>query len=97
MIIPGRVVIPNLVKGVRSVKQQIQPCGIDLTLKRVFKFGSAGTVDFDNSLRKKVSYIEQLGGYPCGQNQTRSGGIGITKTSPSGIPSRRIVAVAGRQ
>jgi hypothetical protein len=97
MIIPGRAIIPNPVKGIRSVKQQTQPCDIDLMLKRVFEFGSACAVDFDNSLRKKVSYIEHPPGYFPGQNQTRSGSIGITKASANGISPRRIAAGAVRQ
>jgi dUTP pyrophosphatase len=58
MIIPGRALVPKLVNGIRSVTHQTQPCGVDLTLKRVFKFTSAGTIDFDNSLRTKANYSE---------------------------------------
>jgi len=31
---------------------QIQPCGIDLTLNKIFTWTSTGTIDFDNSARK---------------------------------------------
>ncbi|KAF8529946.1 deoxyuridine 5'-triphosphate nucleotidohydrolase [Gautieria morchelliformis] len=59
MIIPGRAVMARqIVCGVRSSKNQIQPCGIDLSLKRVLRWTSAGVVDFDNVHRKASTTAE---------------------------------------
>ncbi len=38
---------------------QYQPCGIDITLKEVYGFKSAGLIDFDNSERK-ISEVEPV-------------------------------------
>jgi deoxycytidine triphosphate deaminase len=59
MIIPGRAVMARqIVCGVLSSKNQIQPCGIDLSLKRVLRWTSAGAVDFDNVHRKTSTTTE---------------------------------------
>ncbi|KAL1621400.1 hypothetical protein SLS56_009179 [Neofusicoccum ribis] len=56
MILPGRSLISRkIVSGVASTPLQAQPCGVDLTLKRVLTWTSAGTVDFDNRLRQPAS------------------------------------------
>lgn len=55
MLLPGRSVIPKIIGNVRSAKIQAQPCGVDLTLKRVKTWTSPGSVDFDNSLRLNAS------------------------------------------
>ncbi|KAN0110607.1 putative dUTP diphosphatase Dut [Hyaloscypha variabilis] len=53
MILPGRaVILQNIVRNVRSAPIQTQPCGIDLTLKRVLTFTSPGLIDFTNMHRK---------------------------------------------
>lgn len=53
MIIPGRIVFNrSIITHLRAPTHQIQPCGIDLTLKRVLKWTSPGTIDFDNTHRK---------------------------------------------
>ena len=31
---------------------QLQPCGVDMTLKEAYKFSSSGKIDFDNKERK---------------------------------------------
>ncbi|KAF8806345.1 deoxyuridine 5'-triphosphate nucleotidohydrolase, partial [Phlegmacium glaucopus] len=55
MIIPGRTVFNRaIVQGLLSAKHQVQPCGIDVTLKRVLQWKSAGVVDFDNVHRKNA-------------------------------------------
>lgn len=41
-----------------SPSHQVQPCGIDLTLKRVLQWKSAGVIDFDNKNRKTASTEE---------------------------------------
>jgi dUTP pyrophosphatase len=56
MILPGRVIArQNIVQAIQSAKQQIQPCGIDLTLKRVLVWKTPGVVDFDNSRRENAA------------------------------------------
>lgn len=58
MILPGRSIIPAIISNVRSAKIQAQPCGVDLTLKRIKKWTSQGSVDFENSLRVNASTVE---------------------------------------
>ena len=47
----------KLIEGLHS--SQFQPCGIDITLKEVYRFKSAGLIDFDNSERK-ISDVEPV-------------------------------------
>jgi deoxycytidine triphosphate deaminase len=59
MIIPGQAVLSRqIVCAIRSSKHQMQPCGIDLSLKRVLRWESAGVVDFDNAHRKTSATAE---------------------------------------
>jgi len=58
MILPGRSLIPKIISNVRSAKIQAQPCGVDLTLKRIKTWTSPGSIDFDNSLRLTASTVE---------------------------------------
>jgi deoxycytidine triphosphate deaminase len=52
MILPGAQALRlGLIRNLTSESLQVQPCGIDLTLRRVLKVKSAGVVDFDNSRR----------------------------------------------
>jgi dUTP pyrophosphatase len=53
MILPGRSLASKIVKDIRSPTLQIQPCGLDLTLKSVSRWSSHGVIDFDNSRRVK--------------------------------------------
>lgn len=53
MILSGREIIARqLVRNLRNVGLQQQPCGVDLTLRQVFKWTSAATIDFDNAKRQ---------------------------------------------
>ncbi|KFY67159.1 hypothetical protein V496_01733 [Pseudogymnoascus sp. VKM F-4515 (FW-2607)] len=53
MILSGlEIVTRHLVRNLRHVAQQQQPCGVDLTLSQVSKWTSAATVDFDNTKRQ---------------------------------------------
>lgn len=53
MILSGcEIVARQLVRNLRNVGQQQQPCGVDLTLHQVSKWTSAATIDFDNSKRQ---------------------------------------------
>jgi len=59
MIIPGHSLLArNIVTGLKSATQQVQPCGIDLTLRRVLQWKTAGVIDFDNSHRKTADTVE---------------------------------------
>jgi dUTP pyrophosphatase len=58
MILPGRSAIPKIISNTRSPTIQTQPCGVDLTLKRIKTWTSAGVVDFDNALRLNASTAE---------------------------------------
>ena len=58
MVIPGqKLKSMGMVEGLSS-DSQVQPAGIDLTVKSVFRFDGAGAVDFDNSRRKLPNTIE---------------------------------------
>jgi dUTP pyrophosphatase len=55
MIIPGRkLILQKIIQNVRSTNIQAQPCGVDLTLKRILTWKSSGTLDFDNSRRSNA-------------------------------------------
>lgn len=59
MIIPGRSLITrSIIRNVKSPALQTQPCGVDLTLKRVLKWTSPGVIDLDNKLRQTASTEE---------------------------------------
>ncbi|EEQ28217.1 putative dUTP diphosphatase [Microsporum canis] len=59
MILPGHsLVARNIITGLVSPSLQIQPCGVDLTLSKVLTWTSAGTIDFDNSQRRKAATNE---------------------------------------
>jgi dUTP pyrophosphatase len=58
MILPKQhLETAKLMDGLHS--SQFQPAGIDITLKEVYSFKSAGTIDFDNSERE-ISQVEPL-------------------------------------
>lgn len=58
MIISGRSLLTRaIIRNVQS-PSQAQPCGVDLTLKRVMKWTSPGVIDLDNNLRKTASTEE---------------------------------------
>lgn len=59
MIIPGRIAVSHkVITGVISATQQTQPCGVDLTLKRVMTWSSAGVIDFDNTQRRTAQTVD---------------------------------------
>lgn len=59
MIIPGRVAVARkIISNLHCPPHQIQPCGIDLALKRVLAWSSSGTIDFYNTYRKAASTVE---------------------------------------
>lgn len=60
MILPGAAVIRRgLVRNLPSAKLQQQPCGVDLTLRRVLEWTTAATVDLDNSKRVTAQVKEK--------------------------------------
>jgi dUTP pyrophosphatase len=53
MILPGRTAASRkVIANLLSATHQTQPCGVDLTLKRVMLWTSPGAIDFDNTNRK---------------------------------------------
>ncbi|EFQ98629.1 deoxyuridine 5'-triphosphate nucleotidohydrolase [Nannizzia gypsea CBS 118893] len=59
MILPGHALVSRkIIQGLISPSLQIQPCGVDLTLKRVLTWTSAGSVDLNNSHRQTASTKE---------------------------------------
>jgi dUTP pyrophosphatase len=53
MILPGKAALSRaIIHHTINLTTQIQPCGVDLTLKRVLSWTSAGSIDFDNTRRK---------------------------------------------
>lgn len=61
MILPGhRIISQSILRGITSPHHQVQPCGVDLSLKNIFRWTSAGVIDFDNSFRKTAATEEIL-------------------------------------
>lgn len=59
MILPGQSLITRkIIQGLTSSTVQTQPCGVDLTLKRVLTWTSHGSIDFDNTRRQTASTKE---------------------------------------
>jgi dUTP pyrophosphatase len=59
MILPGRSLITrSIIRNVQHPKLQVQPCGVDLTLKCVLKWTSPGIIDLDNQLRQTAATEE---------------------------------------
>lgn len=53
MVVSGEKLIKNnIVRNFLDKNNQTQPCGVDLTLKQIICWKSAGIIDFDNSKRK---------------------------------------------
>ncbi|KAF7171953.1 hypothetical protein CNMCM5623_004228 [Aspergillus felis] len=59
MIIPGRALLTRaILRNVQNPTLQVQPCGVDLTLKRVLTWTSPGTIDLENQRRQTASTSE---------------------------------------
>lgn len=52
MIVPGKKLLEGKMVSELLSESQLQPCGVDLTLKEVHSFEDAGEIDFDNSKRR---------------------------------------------
>ncbi|KAF3077073.1 putative deoxyuridine 5'-triphosphate nucleotidohydrolase [Trichoderma lentiforme] len=60
MLMSGASIVKQgIVRNLRSATQQLQPCGVDLSLRRVLAWTSPATIDFDNSHRQ-VANISEL-------------------------------------
>ncbi|VVB67916.1 Deoxyuridine 5'-triphosphate nucleotidohydrolase [Candidatus Norongarragalina meridionalis] len=53
-----RLVAEGAVTDLRDAEKQLQPASVDLTVSRIFRFCSAGAIDFDNSERKMAETEE---------------------------------------
>ncbi len=51
MILPKHELLERKLVSNFVGDEQFQPCGVDLTLQKVFRFASSGKIDFDNSAR----------------------------------------------
>ncbi|KAF8078152.1 putative dUTPase [Lyophyllum atratum] len=60
MLLPGKQIVSlAIIRNMSSPLHQIQPCGVDLSLKSIFRWKTAGVIDFDNSARQN-SATEQV-------------------------------------
>jgi dUTP pyrophosphatase len=55
MLSGASIVSRAIVRNLRSAAEQQQPCGVDLTLRRVHVFTSQATIDFDNTRRRAAN------------------------------------------
>jgi len=68
MILSGASIIRRgIVRNLLSATQQLQPCGVDLSLHRVLTWTSPATIDFDNSHRQAADASEL---HFCGKTKT---------------------------
>ncbi|RHZ47421.1 putative dUTP diphosphatase Dut [Aspergillus thermomutatus] len=59
MILPGRALLTRaIIRNVQNPALQVQPCGVDLTLRRVLTWTSPGTIDLENQRRQTASTTE---------------------------------------
>ncbi|KAI0456840.1 dUTPase-like protein [Xylaria acuta] len=58
MLSGASIVKHAIVRNLRSSIQQVQPCGVDLSLQRVLRWTSPATIDFDNSSRQAAGTSE---------------------------------------
>ncbi|KAM4066493.1 dUTPase domain-containing protein [Hirsutella rhossiliensis] len=58
MLTGASIVKRELVRNLLSATQQLQPCGVDLSLRRVLRWTSPATVDFDNARRQAAATAE---------------------------------------
>lgn len=59
MLLSGASIIKRqIVRNILSVTHQAQPCGVDLSLRRVLQWTSLATIDYDNSRRQAANTSE---------------------------------------
>ena len=59
MIIPGAEALKQKMVAETLGESQLQPCGVDLTLKEVHELEDAGEIDYDNS-KRRISASKKL-------------------------------------
>lgn len=59
MIVPGKKLLEGKMVSELVNGSQLQPCGVDLTVKEVHAFEDKGEIDFDNS-KRRISKTEKL-------------------------------------
>lgn len=59
MLSGASIVKQGIVRNLKSIPQQLQPCGVDLSLNRIFAWTSHATIDFDNSHRQAADTSEK--------------------------------------
>ena len=58
MLSGASIVKRGIVRNLRSATQQVQPCGVDVSLRKVLQWTSSATIDFDNSRRQSAATSE---------------------------------------
>lgn len=59
MLLSGASIVnQGIVRNLKSALQQLQPCGVDLSLRRVLTWTSPAIIDFDNSNRQAANTSE---------------------------------------
>lgn len=58
MLSGASIIKREILRNLLSATQQGQPCGVDLSLCRIFNWTSAATIDFDNSHRQAANTSE---------------------------------------
>jgi dUTP pyrophosphatase len=59
MVIPGSKVVEAKIVDELVGDSQLQPCGVDMTLKEVHSLSDSGEIDFDNS-KRRISKSEPI-------------------------------------
>lgn len=47
----SRIKESSMIKNIIDINSQLQPVGVDLTVSKIYRYNSIGTIDFDNSKR----------------------------------------------
>jgi dUTP pyrophosphatase len=85
MIIPGsKIWQSGLITEMVNISQ-VQPCGIDLTLKEVHELSDEGEIDFDNS-KRRISATKKIEFGPDGKLHLSSGCYKIIYNEYVSIP-----------
>ncbi|UKZ83830.1 hypothetical protein TrVFT333_011643 [Trichoderma virens FT-333] len=59
MLLSGSSIVKQgILRNLRSAAQQLQPCGVDLSLRRILTWTSPATIDFDNLHRQAANTSE---------------------------------------
>ncbi|SPO06406.1 related to dUTPase [Cephalotrichum gorgonifer] len=58
MLSGASIIRRAIVRNLPSARHQVQPCGVDVSLRRVLQWTSPATIDYDNLRRKAASTTE---------------------------------------